>query len=159
MNTDYILSDVICETFLSEVGKHQQNSEKKALHIRFRTTVDYNKEEGYRYLDLVIFAPHNYVQVWIRSSWNVIPQDELVYDEDLDDTVIARFSEGYRSGSSGWELIHNHDSCWRDGVRNVIQGRHGRLTGLDCILKENWYDVVCVHDLIPEVDYNSKLGD
>jgi len=137
-----MMLDVIKDAFRTKVGKFQcKQEEPKALHIRFRTKVDFNTEEGYRHLDLVIYAPANYVQVWVRNAWNVIPNDELDCDED-GETFIKSDSPGYRQGTSEWKLIGDHDSCWPSGIEAVLKDEHGEIQGFDSI--EGWCHVTPV---------------
>ena len=52
------------DTFLEKVGKHNPGN---ALILSFNKIVDYDTEYGNRHFDLVITAPDNYVQVWLRE--------------------------------------------------------------------------------------------
>jgi hypothetical protein len=157
---DDLVADIICKTFGDNPGKWQSRvperqgtgegnqAPEKALIIEFRSRVDYDKEEGYRYLDLVLYAPMNYVQVWVRSRWNVIAQDDLEYDEASGDTFVKKGAD-YDEGTSDWECIGNHDSCWRDSVRSFLRKNKNEIQGFSGV--GNWYDVVPVKSLnLPE---------
>lgn len=143
-----LLSDVICQTFMKAVGKWQtKNPVENAMKIAFKTGIDHDKEEGYRYLELVIYGPLNYVQVWTRTSWNVIPLEDLEYDAEQDDHYVKK-GKDYQAGASEWKKIADHDSGWREGVRELLRENERNIhvfSGLD------WYETVAVESLnLPE---------
>lgn len=151
MSLQYLLSSIIRETFLKEVGKNQSRMPigastgagneppEKGLRLKFKTRTDYSKEEGYRFVEVVIYAPMNYVQVWVRKSWNVIPNDDLETGDDGDTYV--KNGKDYDKGSDPWEKIADHDSCWTDGVDSVLKGEFGELTTFDGS-SNHWYEIV-----------------
>jgi hypothetical protein len=134
-----IVADIISQTFSKEPGKHQAKSEKpQAFVVSFSTRLDYNKEEGYRYLDLVLYAPHNYVQVWVRSSWNVIALEDL-----NDDGEGLKPGKDYTEGESQWECIGDHDSGWRESVREFLYKNRAEILGFSsAAVFGEWYKVV-----------------
>lgn len=146
---DYLFMTVIDQTFIKNVGKFQgKNPDPKAMHIRFSVHIAHEKEEGYRYryLDLVIYAPMNYVQVWVRDAWNVIPIADLEYDDEGEGAV--KKGKAYAEGASEWRLVADHDSCWRDGVRDVIRKYHDQLSTFS---GSDWFNIVPVSTLnLPE---------
>ena len=139
-----ILSDIICQTFSTEPGKNQgKTNEPKAFVTTFSTKLDYSKEEGYRYLDLVLYARYNYVQVWIRRRWTVISLEDL-----NDDGEGLKPGKDYTEGASKWECIGEHDSCWREAVRDLLWNNRADITGLSSAsLFDKWYKVVPVNTL------------
>jgi hypothetical protein len=144
---DYLLTTIVDQTFLKHLGKFQiKNADPKAMHIRFSVHIDHEKEEGYRYLDLVIYAPMNYVQVWARDAWNVIPIEDLDYDDDGEGAV--KNGKAYSEGASEWRLLADHDSCWRDGVRGLIRKYQPKLATFS---GSDWFNIVSVSSLnLPE---------
>lgn len=168
MSLQYLLSSVIRETFLKEVGKNQIRRQRRdgltipefkqgvgngeALKLRFKTGTDYSKEEGYRWVEVVIYAPLNYVQVWVRTSWNVIPLEDL--EDDGDGDTFVKKGKDYNEGESAWEKIADHDSCWTDGVDRVLKGEFGDLMTFDgrgsfdalgsSINDSTWYEIIDV---------------
>ena len=132
MSFKRILDSVICSEFEKSVGRWQckeENAPPTGMLVTFRLSVDYDIEEGYRHLDMLIFAPYNYVGVFARERWNVIKNDHMEYNEEDDESYIK---EGYDyvEGSSPWLLEGYHDSCWRDAVDRVIHGNEARIQGL-----------------------------
>lgn len=105
MNTT---AELICHLFTKEAGTWQSVSkEPKALYLKVKTRVDYSKEEGYRFKEMVLYASMSYVKVFVRKSWVVASlRPEAEDDCDLD----------YEEGDSGWDLVGNHDSVWREHV-------------------------------------------
>jgi hypothetical protein len=125
-----IVSDIICKQFISSVGKGQSSKETPmALQVSFRTRVDHDKEDGYRDLDIVLYAKMNYVQVWTRTRWNVIPNEAFEYDAYGEPYIKEGFD--YDKGASEWEKVIDHDSCWRDAVRDILRDNRGDILGLN----------------------------
>ena len=148
---EHMLARVICEQFEKTPGKNQRRQpwttlpggggEKKiaqAMLVDFSLRTNYDVEMGYRHLDLLIYAPMNYVQVWIRERWIVIPLEDL---EDADDggTVVKK-GKAYIDGKSEWIKIGDHDSCWPDAVRGILSDK--RITGFSGL--DSWYSVIPV---------------
>lgn len=100
-----------------------------SFRVSFRTRIDHDKEEGYRFVDMVLYAPMNYVGVHVRDRWCVIPLEDLVTGED-GDTYIKE-GEDYQEGASGWTCLSYHDSCWRDAVRDFLFLNRDRLQGFE----------------------------
>ena len=119
-NLVYILSSIICKTFMSACGKFQSKKDTpKAFVIRFNSNIDYEKEEGYRWVYLALYAQYNYVSVYTREAWNVIPIEDLEYDEEIGESYVKK-GKNYNEGHSDWKLLMSHDSCWRDAVKEFL---------------------------------------
>lgn len=103
---------MLISLFTREVGKNQQ----RAMLIRFATKVDHSKEEGYRYYEIAIHAPMNYVGVYGRRLWSVVPIEGLSDDED------GGLKPGfdYDEGAEPFECFGYHDSGWRDVLERKI---------------------------------------
>lgn len=145
-----MLADVIIHAFKERVGKNQVHApQPSALFVPFRTTIDYDVEEGYRFLDLMIFAPMNYVAVLSRPRWNVIALDDLIFEEDGDSYV--KPGKAYDEGAGEWELLSYHDSGWRDAVRRFLTRHAEDIRGFSGL--SDWYETVALDaDAIDEVD-------
>jgi len=130
--------DVIVQEFMKlglkgQAGKPE--AERRAFHVQFHTRIDYEKEEGYRYIDLILWAPGNYVQVWTRDRWVVIPIEDL---EDEDDGG-PKPGKDYTEGASEWKLIGDHDSGWRGSVEKLCSQRQ---KDIDSFVGGSWYQLV-----------------
>lgn len=115
-----IVSSIICSTFETAIGRWQARQEKQqhAMLVSFKQSIDYEVEDGYRFLDIFIYAPTNYVGVLARHRWTVIPLDEL---DDSDDSCLKPGCD-YRIGNTNWKIASYHDSCWNsDGVQSIIR--------------------------------------
>ena len=128
----YLLTQLLTKAFERECGKWQSKhcqdpAEHEALEIDVALHVDHDKEEGYRNLKIVVYGPNNYVQVWVREDWDVIPSEGIGYNEEENDTYIKPGYD-YAQGQSDWEKVADHDSCWRDGLRRVFQDNESRLS-------------------------------
>lgn len=136
----HLLTTIIYTTFERDCGRGQDRKpEPKAMKVTLGLKTD-KGEEGYRNLEMVIFAPGNYVGVWTRETWDVIPEDELDVDDD-GDTFIRKDSPGYRKGKSDWVQRSYHDSGWRnDGVGRVLSENRDRISTIQAI--NHWFELV-----------------
>jgi len=135
-----IVTSIICDEFEKKIGKWQANQEKPvAMQLTFALSTDYDIEEGYRYLDILIYGHANYVTVAAKERWNVIPIVDFEYDESGEPHIKAE-SKGYRKGDTGWKLVSHHDSCWRDGVNRLM---NERITSISWLF-EGWYKKIDV---------------
>lgn len=140
-----MLAEVIITTFDLQVGKHQATKPvPTAMQVSFRMYVEHEKEEGYRYLDLLIYGPANYVGIYERTRWDVIPQEDLTYDEESDEYLIKE-GKSYNKGTSPWALKGYHDSGWRDAIRRVLREHAPKMMGLD--KRKDWYGTIDAHKL------------
>lgn len=125
-----LLRDVIAQTFEERVGRDEiQKAAKrqnprgecdtpKCLRVSFKLRVDHAIEEGYRHLDIVIFAPHHYVGVYTRERWDTIAIADM---EDDDGELVPKRGKDYTKGASTWKRYSYHDSCWRsDGIERIL---------------------------------------
>lgn len=124
MNLQDLLVRLICETFDRNFKFATPHDPTKAMHVGFRLDTDYDalpKSKHDRYYpkaELLLWAPGNYVKVFVRE---VEAHDEV---------------------KGPWVKVHDHDSCWRDGVRDFIAVYGGGASGTDAIM--NWYDTITV---------------
>lgn len=129
-----MLEQVIAHAFEREVGC---NAPGTAFVVPMRTRIDYDTEEGYRYLDLLLTARSNYVSVFARRRWVVISTNDLVETDDGDVSVAP--GRDYTTGEGAWQLIACHDSGWRDAVRRLLFEHRGDITGF--LNPQQWYEV------------------
>lgn len=131
------VSNIICSEFENNVGRWQIKKETMyAMKLTFRLSNNWDMEEGYRHLQMLIFGPMNYIGVFVKEDWTVIPVDELDDEEDC-------LKEGcdYRTGDTDWKMISYHDSCWTsDGVDRILSLHSARLNGLD--FGPHWYEKI-----------------
>jgi hypothetical protein len=96
-------------------GKWQSKKDSPKMYVvGFSIPVDYDHEDGYRHVDIGLYAEFNYVSVYARERWDVIALEDLEEDECL------KPGKDYVKGDSGWELIGSHDSEWREMVENFL---------------------------------------
>lgn len=131
-----IVSNIITTTFDNDVKRWQTKNEKQmAMMISFSLSLDYDKEEGYRHLDILIYGPMNYVGVLVRERWTIIPVDEVEEDS-------LKPGCEYREGQTPWMLASYHDSCWTsDGVQSTIWKNRERINCLSTGFGK-WFDKV-----------------
>jgi hypothetical protein len=112
------------------------SSVNTAMLVDFSLSVDFDVEDGYRNLELLIFgAGSNYIKVFARLKWNVVPCDALDEDDGL------KSGCKYTEGITGWILLSDHDSCWRsDGVGNLLFTFRQRLSSIEWLhAKNGWF--------------------
>lgn len=118
-----LIRDIVTDEFMARVGKNEPG---RAFKIEFKTRIDYDSEEGYRYLELLVWAPTNYVAVLARRRWNVIARAAMEWNagegEDL-----PKKGTGYSDGESDWVLLSHHDSGWRGGVDRFFRDHGGEI--------------------------------
>lgn len=115
-----ILTAVLAQTFQTVCGTWQsKKAEPKAFLVSFSIPIDHTKESGYRQVEFALYAEYNYVGVYTRECWNVIPLEDLEYNEGDDEEYIKE-GKDYSTGNSGWTQVISHDTCWRDAVREFI---------------------------------------
>lgn len=118
-----LVTSLLVDRFEAECGKWQVKAEDGvgfAMLVEFGLPLDYAKEHGHRYLDLAVYGPMNYVQVYGRTRWTVISDDDLEWDEEQDEDVIKDGCD-YDEGASDWVLWSDHDSGWRDGIDRLLR--------------------------------------
>ncbi len=136
----HMLTSIIREAFLKEVGKFQvrvQNNRPRAMLLKFSVPA-HKGEDGYRSRQLLIYAPLNYVHVYERDTWNVIPEDLLEYDEKSSED---RIKEGhdYTKGASPWVMRACHDSCWTEAIDTFLKTYEPAINGF---VGGDWFTVV-----------------
>lgn len=120
MSTDYMLMQLIDHAFEKEAGRLQckkPGPERVGLSLTVSLNCDWEKEEGYRHADLVIYAYTNYVQVYSRTRANVAPIDE---DGEMGE---------YEESATPWELKCCHDSCYRTAIEDFFRENEGKGAG------------------------------
>lgn len=143
-----LLAKVIADTFIKECGKfqrplspHPRQESPQAFKMTFALPSK-KGEEGYRNLEVVLFAPQNYVQVWTRETWDVIPEEDLDVDEDGE--TFVKKGKDYQKGAAPWKQVANHDSCWRDGLEGILKEYDRQLL---TFTGPSWFQLVPAKDI------------
>lgn len=119
MSLQHLLTSLIRSEFLARAGKWQERDPShKAMLFSFAIPTKAG-EEGYRDLDVLIYAPANYVGVYTRERWNVINESDL---GDDDEGPLP--GKDYEKGESAWTCAAYHDSCWSEGIEEILKKRH-----------------------------------
>lgn len=122
METD-LLSGIISQTFDLQFKFATPRISDRGMLVSLRLHHDYKevqKEDYYPRADLLLLAPGNYVKVYVR-------------ERDI-----------HHYGTGPWVKIHDHDSCWRDGVKNFLAAYASSAYGFDSL--SNWYETVPVNE-------------
>ena len=123
---NYILKEIICNTFEQELRRHQYqiNNPGKCFHVSFDLYINDEEESGRRWVEFLIYAPTNYVAVFYNEGWNIFLEDRQYIS------------------NSHWDLLSYHDSCWReDGVDRFLSNYAGKLSSIDFFVGEKWYSI------------------
>ena len=140
----WILGDIICREFDSNIGRNQgrkvndMGGNAECMDLKFGIHIDHEKEDGYRFLEMRIFGYLNYVTVAVRESWTVIPIDHLEYNEDAGELEIKEGFD-YEEGQTPWMLISHHDSCWREGVNDILKDYEDKIAVIKNESFRTWY--------------------
>lgn len=104
--------------------------------VTFKLNVDYDREEGYRNLNLLIFgAGSNYITVMAKMDWTVIQNEDVNDDGDG-----LKPGKDYTRGETPWVHFSCHDSCWTsDGVHSLLFMFRDRINCLDSRY-DRWYE-------------------
>lgn len=93
-----------------------------ALKFRF-ALINYEKEEGYRNLEILVWVPSNYIGVFSKETWDLWSPKNI-------------------NGKSDLRIWSYHDSCWRDGLRRIIFENRERLNCLSAMGPNSVYQLV-----------------
>jgi hypothetical protein len=128
-----ILSKIICDTYEKEFRHKQEVGKYLAMKITFDMPIDYNTEEGYRWIELLLIW-EGYVGVFVREHWNIMPIKGIDYKNDC-----LKKGFDYIEGNTEWKILSCHDSCWRgDGVERFVFNNRDKFLGIKTFFK--WYE-------------------
>jgi hypothetical protein len=117
-----VVAGIIGAEFDKNVGRFQCEKEvPTAMHVEFRlyNASEVDPEYCYRHLKLRLFAEGNYVTV-------------LLYEDEINGN-----NGDY---NTGWLLVADHDSCWRDGLQDVLRLYESVISYIDTSFqKDGWY--------------------
>jgi hypothetical protein len=134
-----IISRMICEEFEQNPAFKSvyRTSPTNAMKVTFSLNRDFNVEDGYRDLDILIFGGgSNYIKVYARLRWNVVANEGV---DVTGNTLLDGY--GYVEGATPWRLYSDHDSGWRtDGVEGIIWTFRDRLSAIGTGFSR-WYTV------------------
>ena len=132
-----ILSSIICREYEKNFKMQNWNRGSelvKAMEITINLNLDYEKEEGYRELKILIFNEYNYVSVFAKLLWNVVKSGrvEVEREDELKPGI---------EGSTPFVHFSAHDTCWcSDGIERIIHLFRNRLNCLEGF-GSDWYKV------------------
>lgn len=107
-----------------------RNTKAMILRVRLRTPVHL---EGYVTLEIALFRPMSYTQVWSRVVSTTVPIEGLAPEDGL----LPGFD--YTKTETPWYMHADHDSCWREGLDGALKRHEGDVllfSGCD------WYEMV-----------------
>ena len=139
----WMLRQVIQDTYEKEFGHKNGQEGKNVMQFDISLNLDHDKEDGYRWIE-VRLAWSGYVGVFIRECWNVVPVEGL--DPDDDAGLLPGFD--YKIGSTPWDCLSCHDSCWASDGLYMIFSKYADKMGHFRNLG-NWYTST---PLTPELD-------
>jgi len=149
-----IVKNIICSQFDKTLGRDSDpqlfSSRDKAMQITFSLSADYDKEDGFRHLKILIFGGgSNYISVYGMTDWNVIENDALTDEDDPH----VKDGRDYIEGATPWVLYGCHDSCWRDAVGRLLREFRERISTIDYLFNgaTGWYTVVPITETAGKV--------
>lgn len=130
-----LLGHIIACTFKTALGKGKPG---QAMVVQFSVPVG-EEFEGYANWTLLLWAPNNYLQVWVRKEWERLPIEGLDENED----ILPGF--GYEKGATDWKKLSDHDSGWRCAVDDFLWQHRSELGTFSGGFDE-WYKLVQVSE-------------
>jgi len=110
----------------------KRNTKAMRLSVRLRTP---EHLEGYVTLEIVLFRPMSYTQVWSRVVSTTVPIEGLSQEEE---GLLPGFD--YTKTETSWYLHANHDSCWREGLAEALKQHEGEIVLFSGPF--DWYEMV-----------------
>jgi hypothetical protein len=143
-----IVSNIICTEYDKVLGRKAFQNKlwgtdpARAMVIKFSLSLNYDVEEGYRHLTLVLYGfGYKYIGVFAQIDWNVIR------NEWSKDGTTLKKGKSYIKGETPWVLCAYHDSCWRDGVNNLLWNMQERINSIDYLFtSDGWYTIKVLDD-------------
>lgn len=124
-----LLTTTICKTY-EFVTKRSKDSNPKAFVIRFCKKVNTEVEEGQRYVDLAICNKAEKVGVYTRDCWNIIPAEDLEYNEEFG-SLAAKEGKAFSKGVTPWVLLGSEALGWDVIVYNFLRENGGTFNSLE----------------------------
>lgn len=112
-------------------SRDNRNAKAMILRARLRTPVHL---EGYVTLEIVLFRPMSYTQVWSRVVSTAVPIEGLAPEDGL----LPGFD--YVKAETPWHIHANHDSCWREGLDDVFKQYESEIVLFSG--PYDWYEMV-----------------
>ncbi len=110
--------------------------------VSFPLPLNHDVEEGYRDLDILIYGPMNYVQVYVRKRQNTVLLTDLVCDVEGESSLKPGAS--YTKTEEPWVKVADHDSCWTEGVEDVLRENAKAINHITTYFNDSWWKVVPV---------------
>lgn len=112
------------------------NRNTKAMVLRLRLRLRTPEHlEGYVTLEIVLFRPMSYTQVWSRVVSTTVPIEGLSQEEE---GLLPGFD--YTKTETSWYLHANHDSCWREGLAEALKQHEGEIVLFSGPF--DWYEMI-----------------
>ena len=119
-----IVSHIICSEYEHRWRKCGLPS---AMKVVFSLTNDYDVEDGYRHLEILVYDFGNrYVGVFGKADWNVIRNE-------WSDGYTLDAGHEYVKGATPYVLYGHHDSCWREAVETILREYEKKIVLIDCV--------------------------
>jgi hypothetical protein len=142
-----MIAQIINSTFELDCGKWQRSKEDPQVFVvRFNLHIDHTKEEGYRHLEIALYADANYVKVFVRDDWKVIPVGGLDWNVEEQRNFIRK-GEKYTSGVAPWKILCDHDSVWRTTVSDILFENRDRLAYVEDHL-QRFYSLIPLSEFL-----------
>jgi hypothetical protein len=149
---EHVVGNIICTEFSYQFGRDREptpaglpryhSHPTLAMQVSFSLSPDYNREDGYRHLTILIYGGgSNYISVYAKLDWNVTPDNSGLGIEWDEASADASENPEYTKGETSWVLLCHHDSCWRDSVNRLLWDYRERISSIDSLFngQTGWY--------------------
>ena len=129
---DRVVAGIIDKQHRAERGKWKFGTPQKlGLLVSFRMHTP-GRHTHYLTMDILLFGPYNYIGVYVR--FRTSPQ----YDDET------------RGTTTCWACVADHDSCYREGLEEILRQHRHDVVYVDDMFKDNWYAMVDVTEPLNE---------
>lgn len=154
MSFKNIVVKIICNEFYSNIGRCQNEktfSNRNAMLLNFNVVINNEIEKGFRNLNILLYSPDYKVGVFVKESWNVTANKNILVDAEDEYSTIIREGKDYIKGETRWLLSIYDDTYWRDGIYQVLSYNYKRINGITGFLREWYKKVSMTKDLLEEL--------
>ena len=136
MVSESLITKIVNDTLDKEAPRASwDHPNTMALTFGLKLSVPPNLD-GHRTLEVVVFRPMTYTQVWSRLLSTTIPLVDLE-DEDGEG---PKPGKDWTTSTGEWRLHADHDSCWREGLAEALKQHEGEIVLFSGPF--DWYEMI-----------------
>lgn len=149
-----IIADFIdCKRAFATLTQDLNSRKSRALKITFHLHVDHSKEFGFRYFDVIIWAPTRAACLLTIDKWFIVRPEDL----ELDSMEGSRLKSDrqFDDSNSGYQLHSYGVDDWREKLQEIISSRQEEITHIQ--YESTFYEIIPVLN-IDQVRFKSLIN-